>query len=124
LPTPPHDPHRRPRKPRGNGKVRRRRLALPLVGTYTGASRRGDDALPSDAPLSGGAAVFQGRWPGRKLSAQDAAKIKTWSDRAPGRPLLLPRAVRPAGPLDWPLREGYRVEVYKDAALGLRMPVM
>jgi hypothetical protein len=69
-------------------------------------------------------AVYQGDRPGRKLSAQDAAKSQAWSDRAPGRPLLLPQAVRPAGALDWPLREGYRVEVYKDAGLGLRMPVM
>jgi len=36
----------------------------------------------------------------------------------------LTQAIRPAGELDWPLREGYRIEVYKDPGLELRMPVM
>jgi hypothetical protein len=67
--------------------------------------------------------VKEGRRPGRKLSAQEAAKL-AWPHRAPGRSLRLTQAIRAAGKLDWPLREGYRIEVYKDPGLNLRMPVM
>lgn len=41
-----------------------------------------------------------------------------------GRPLIPCQAVRPASAPLFPLREGYRREIYKDTELGLRMPVL
>jgi hypothetical protein len=36
----------------------------------------------------------------------------------------LPGAIRPAPGIRTPLREGYRVEVYRDSDLGIRIPVL
>ena len=62
------------------------------------------------------------RLTGRKL--QDAAQAKPGTFRTVGRHLALTQAVRPAQKPMFPLREGYRVEIYKDPELGLRMPVL
>ena len=62
------------------------------------------------------------RLPGRKL--QDAAQVKPGTSRAVGRRLALTQAVRPARKPMFALREGYRIEIYKDPELGIRMPVL
>jgi hypothetical protein len=62
------------------------------------------------------------RLPGRKL--QDAAQAKPGTSRAVARRLALTQAVRPAKKPMFPLKEGYRIEIYKDPELGIRMPVL
>lgn len=68
--------------------------------------------------------MSQERRPGRQLSAQDAAALKRGPIHARGRRLALTQAIRPANRPLFPLREGYRIEIYKDPELGLRMPVL
>lgn len=59
-----------------------------------------------------------------KRSKQKAGQVSTGSVDAFGKPLAITQAVRPASPPLFPLREGYRCEIYKDSELGLRMPVL
>ncbi|MFO0813098.1 MAG: hypothetical protein U0796_07755 [Gemmatales bacterium] len=66
----------------------------------------------------------QDRKPGRQLSAQDAAALQRGPSHARGKRLALTQAIRPAHKPRFPLREGYRIEIYKDPELGLRMPVL
>jgi hypothetical protein len=60
-------------------------------------------------------------WPG---GSKEVAQTKSWSDHMPGQRLLLTQAIRPAQALDHGLREGYRVEIYRDAELDVRVPVI
>lgn len=65
----------------------------------------------------------QKRSAGRKLSAQDVA-FPQGHTSAHGQRLTLTQAIRPARKPLFPFREGYRIEIYKDPELGLRMPVL
>jgi hypothetical protein len=68
--------------------------------------------------------VIFDRWPGWGQSAPDATEQAKWSGQNPGQPLLLPPAIRQASRPSQTLREGYRVEVYRDAETDSRMPVL
>lgn len=62
--------------------------------------------------------MFSRRTKPKTLPAS-AGPVHAW-----GQPLTATGAVRPAAPPLFPLREGYRREIYKDTELGLRMPVL
>lgn len=68
--------------------------------------------------------MLQERGPGKNQSAQDAAASLRGPAHARGKRLALTQAIRPASKPLFPLREGYRIEIYKDPELGLRMPVL
>ncbi|HMP18249.1 MAG TPA: hypothetical protein PKD72_14590, partial [Gemmatales bacterium] len=68
--------------------------------------------------------MLQERGPGKKRSVQDRATSSHGPFHARGNRLHLTQAIRPANSPLFPLREGYRIEIYKDPELGLRMPVL
>lgn len=63
-------------------------------------------------------------WQGWGHTGQDADRHTVRPERQAGQPLVLPPAIRQASRASLPLREGYRVEVYRDAETDLRMPVL
>lgn len=60
----------------------------------------------------------------RPKARKTSAPIARGAAGSQGRPLAHSIAVRPASAPLFPLREGYRREIYRDTELNLRMPVL
>jgi hypothetical protein len=68
--------------------------------------------------------VKKNRWPGWDLTGQEANVTPNWSKATLGENLSLTQAIRRVSRTNFPLREAYRVEIYRDADLNVRMPVL